>query len=142
MTHSKDDTESIFRCEFTVSTDDTDRNGHVNNVVYIQWMQDIAIKHSEASGGAAAMREVSCTWVVRSHKVEYFSPAFAGDLIKASTWVEEYRRVKAVRRYQFARKSDGKIVASGETEWVCIDLEKGKPRTIPDQVRNCFRPAG
>ena len=136
------DKEVVFNCEFTVSMDDTDQSGHVNNVVYIQWMQDIAIKHSEASGGTAAMQNVACTWVVRSHKVEYLSPAFAGDLIEASTWVENFRRVRVLRRYRFLRKSDDKILARGETWWVCVDTEKRKPCTIPEKVRMCFPATG
>lgn len=135
------DKNSVFTCEFIVSKDDTDQNRHVNNVVYVKWMQNIAIQHSDTSGVTRAVQALNCIWVVHSHRIEYLSPAFALDVIKASTWVEKYLRVKAVRQYRFLRKSDGKILASGETEWVFIDVEKGKPCTIPEQVRNCCRPA-
>ncbi len=131
----------FFSHEFTVSEKDTDQNGHVNNVVYVQWMQDIAIMHSTASGGTEAMRDSGCSWVVRSHKIEYLNPSFAGNLVEATTWVAKYHRVKAIRQYQFLRKSDEKILAKGETEWVCVDSRKGKPRTIPENVQKCFHPA-
>ena len=139
--HSTSEKLIFFSHEFTVSEKDTDRNGHVNNVVYVQWMQDVAIMHSTASGGTKAMRNSGCIWVVRSHKIEYLSPSFAGDMVEATTWVAKYHRVKAIRQYRFLRKSDGKILAKGETEWVCIDAEKGKPRTIPETVQKCFHPA-
>jgi acyl-CoA thioester hydrolase len=76
--------------------------------------------------------------VVRAHRIEYLNPAFAGDLVEATTWVDKYNRIKANRRYRFLRKSDGKILAEGETVWVFIDVETGKPRTIPENVKNCF----
>jgi len=136
--NSAPDAASAFSHEFDVSEKDTDRNRHVNNVVYLQWMQDIAILHSERSGGMEAMQELGCTWVVRSHKVEYLAPAFAGDRIEASTWVEGYRRVRALRRYCFTRKADRKILARGETEWIFIDNQSGKPCSIPDRIKRCY----
>lgn len=55
-----------------------DENGHVNNVVYVQWMQDIAVEHYASIGGIEAQGPDS-TWVIRKHSVEYFLPAFAGE---------------------------------------------------------------
>ncbi len=136
--NSTSDKITFFIHELTVSEKDTDQNGHVNNVVYVQWMQDIAIMHSEKSGGIKAAEEADCTWVVRSHKVEYLHPAFSGEVIEAATWVDNFRRVRSLRRYSFSRKSDGILLARGETEWVFIDNQKGKPCTIPEKVRKCY----
>ncbi len=72
--------ESVFSSEFTVSEKETDQNQHVNNVVYVRWMQDMAEMHSGASGATETMKSLDRIWVVRSHKIEYLSPAFAGDL--------------------------------------------------------------
>ncbi len=138
---STSERNDVFSSEFRVSVEDTDQNRHVNNVVYVQWMQDIAIKHSNTSGGTAAIEALNCIWVVFSHKIVYLNPAFAGDVIEASTWVDHYSRVKAERHYLFLRKSDNKLLAKGETEWVFIDPAKGRPRSIPEAVRKCFRPA-
>ena len=135
---SKSEKQNFFSHEFAVSPEDTDQNGHVNNVVYVQWMQDIAIMHSDASGSTETVLASGCIWVARSHRIEYLSPAFTGDLVEATTWVEKYNRIKANRQYRFLRKSDGKILAAGETVWVFVDAKTGKPRTIPENVKNRF----
>ncbi|MDY6954715.1 MAG: acyl-CoA thioesterase, partial [Thermodesulfobacteriota bacterium] len=128
----------IFRHEFTVSSDEVDQNGHVNNVAYVQWMQDVAVLHSDVAGGTRAMEAAGATWVVRSHKVEYLHPAFAGDHVEALTWVVNFRRVRSLRRYKFVRASDNTVLAKGETEWVFVDAGTGRPRAITDDVESAF----
>ncbi|MEW5938503.1 MAG: acyl-CoA thioesterase [Chloroflexota bacterium] len=115
-----------------------DENGHVNNVAYVQWMQDIAVEHYSSIGGIEAQGNES-TWVVREHRVEYLLPAFAGEEIEIRTWVENFRRVRSLRKYEFARKSDGKILVKGETDWVFVDAQTGSPRAIPEEVTRVFR---
>ena len=133
-------TPAIFRHEFTVSAEATDQNGHVNNVVYVQWMQDVAVMHSEATGGTHAMQAAGASWVVRSHKIEYLSPAYAGDRIEALTWVVDFRRIRSTRRYKFVRISDQKVLAQGETDWVFVDATTGRPRKITMDVSDAFTP--
>jgi acyl-CoA thioester hydrolase len=113
----------------------------VNNVEYVQWMQDVAIQHASACGGTAAAEADGATWVARSHKIEYLSPAFAGDQIEATTWVENMLRVKSLRCYEFFRSSDARMIARGETDWVYVDATTGRPRRIPESVSRCFCPA-
>lgn len=131
-------TDPIFRHTFTVEKNAIDQNGHVNNVVYIQWMQDVAIQHATACGGATLTEALGCTWVVRSHTIDYLSPSFAGDRIVAITWVEDFRKVRSLRRYRFMRENDERLLARGATEWVYVDSQSGRPATIPEQVKNCF----
>lgn len=92
-----------------------DENGHVNNVVYVQWMQDLAVEHYASIGGIEAQGPDS-TWVVREHRVEYLLQAFKGEEIEARTWVENLRKVRSLRMYEFVRKSDGKVLVKGETD--------------------------
>ena len=129
---------NIYRYELTVPESAVDMNGHVNNVVYVQWMQDVAVLHSEAVIGTRAMHAAGGTWVVHSHKIEYRSPAFAGEEVVALTWVVNFRRVRSIRRHKFFRKSDNKLLARGETEWVFVDAENGRPRMIPDEIIHLF----
>lgn len=116
-----------------------DENGHVNNVVYVQWMQDIAVEHYASAGGVAAQGE-NATWVVREHKVEYLQPAFAGQEIEIRTWVEDARRVRSMRKYEFVRKADGVVLVRGETDWVFVDTRSGRPLPIPKAVINLLSP--
>ena len=132
-------TESkIYRYKFTVPESAVDLNGHVNNVVYVQWMQDVAVLHSDTVGGTNAMHAAGGTWVVHSHKIEYLSPAFAGEDVVALTWVVNFRRVRSIRRYNFFRKSDNKLLAKGETEWVFVEVESGRPMMIPEEIIRLF----
>jgi len=125
---------SIYRHVFTVPDSALDQNGHVNNVVYIQWMQDVATLHFDASGGTRAMHGTGAAWVARAHKIEYLKPTFAREDVAALTWVVNFRRVRSLRRYRFLRHRDGTLLAEGETDWVFVDAASGRPRRIPDEI--------
>lgn len=126
--------EHVFRHRFTVPASAVDQNGHVNNVVYIQWMQDVATMHFNAVGGTNLMQQAGATWVVRSHNIEYLSPLFAGEDVTVLTWVVNFRRVRSLRRYRFLRTGDGVLLARGETDWVFVDTASGRPCKIPDEI--------
>jgi len=130
----------IFRHEFEVPASALDRNGHVNNVQYVQWMQDVAVMHADAAGCSAATDAAGATWVARSHWIEYLRPAFAGDRIAAVTWVSGFRKVRSLRKYRFVRIDDGALLAEGETDWVFVDAATGKLRAIPANVAGAFTP--
>jgi len=115
-----------------------DQNGHVNNVIYVQWMQDVAILHCDATGGTQATRAAEATWVARSHRIEYLKPAFSDETVVALSWVVDFRRVRSLRRYRFMRQADDTLLARGETDWIFVDAQTGRPRTIPDNVSGCF----
>jgi acyl-CoA thioester hydrolase len=121
----------------TIPASAIDENGHVNNVVYVQWMQDIAVEHYASLGGIAAQGNES-TWVVREHKIEYLLPAFVGEEIEIHTWVENIRRVRSLRKYEFVRKAGGKVLVRGETDWVFVDIRTGAPMPIPQEVVKVF----
>ena len=129
---------SIYKKTITIPQSVIDENGHVNNVVYVQWMQDIAVEHYASIGGIEAQGP-DATWVVREHKVEYLLPAFAGEEIEIRTWVENARRVRSLRKYEFVRKSDGRILVKGETDWVFVDAKSGVPLSIPANVTAVFK---
>lgn len=114
-----------------------DENGHVNNVVYVQWMQDIAIEHYSSIGGIEA-QGTDVTWVARRHSIEYFLPAFEGEEIEIRTWIENMRKVRSLRMYEFVRKSDEKVLVKGETDWVFMDVKTGRPKPIPLEVEKIF----
>lgn len=121
----------------TVTRDVVDGNGHVNNVVYVQWMQDIAVEHYASIGGIEAQGP-DATWVIREHRVEYFLPAFEGEEVEVRTWVENIRRVRSLRKYEFVRRSDKRVLVRGETDWVFVDIKTGAPRAVPEKVTKIF----
>lgn len=123
----------------TIPASAIDENGHVNNVTYVQWMQDIAVEHYASIGGITAQGPDS-TWVIRKHSIEYFLPAFVGEEIEIRTWVENLRKVRSLRMYEFVRKSDGKTLVKGESDWVFVDAKTGMPKPIPQEVEKIFTP--
>ena len=128
---------SVYSKTITIPQSAIDENGHVNNVAYVQWMQDIAVEHYSSIGGVEVQGS-EVTWVVREHKIEYLFPAFAQEEIEIRTWVENIRRVRSLRKYEFVRKSDGKMLVRGETDWVFVDVKTGAPRAVPDEVVKIF----
>ena len=128
----------IYRYDFSVPADVEDENGHVNNVTYVQWMQDVAIRHSGATGCTAATQAAGATWVARSHWIEYLQPAFAGDQIHILTWVSNFRKVRSLRKYKFIRTCDNTVLAQGATDWVFIDTQRKRPRAIPPEICALF----
>jgi len=134
MRNHQPPSRGVYRHRFTVPESAVDQNGHVNNVVYVQWMQDVAILHYESAGGNQAMQDAGATWVARSHHIEYLKPLYAGEDVVALTWVENLRRVRSLRRYQFLRQSDNVLLARGETDWVFIDIASGRPRVILEDI--------
>ena len=131
---------NIYTKTITIAPTAIDENGHVNNVTYVQWMQDIAVEHYSSIGGIQAQGP-DATWVVREHKIEYLLPAFAGEEIEIRTWVENIRRVRSLRKYEFVRKADGKTLVKGETDWVFMDVKTGSPRAVPEEVSKIFTPS-
>jgi acyl-CoA thioester hydrolase len=127
---------SVFTYTFTVPQSAIDGNGHVNNVAYVQWMQDAAAIHHPQAVGYKTPE--NATWYAREHRVVYLLPAFLGEEIEVRTWLSEYRRVRVRRKYEFIRKSDGKVIVKGETDYVYVDARTGRPITIPEDMQALF----
>jgi acyl-CoA thioester hydrolase len=125
----------IYKHDITVTADMVDGNGHVNNVAYVQWMQDAAVQHAQASGCTQAALSLGATWVVRTHQVEYLRPACAGEKITVLTWVANFRGVGSLRKYKIIRAGDEAVVAQAETDWVFVDAKSGRPKKIPDEIK-------
>jgi acyl-CoA thioester hydrolase len=130
--------DPIYRYPFTIPADALDANGHVNNVQYVQWMQNVAVHHFTALGGMEPTQALGATWVVRSHNIEYLNPAFVGEQIEMRTWVASLRRVRCLRRYEFVRLSDAKVLVRGATEWIFVEAKTGRPLSIPPEVEQLF----
>ena len=131
----------IYTRRFPVTSDAIDVNGHVNNLAYVAWMQDIAIEHSAAAGWPLARYQaIGAAWVVRSHFVEYLRPLFLGEPLAVHTWVPRFDQRATPRKYLFVRESDAREVARAETAWVFVDLGSGKRRPLPPELLAAFQP--
>jgi len=129
----------VFEMALRVEADSIDTNGHVNNVVYVSWMQDLATAHSAAQGWSdARYQQFGVAWVARKHQIEYLRPAFPGDELLLRSWVVDMQRYRSRRRYRFERPTDGCLLAEAETEWIFIDRQSGRPRSVIPEVSNSF----
>jgi acyl-CoA thioesterase FadM len=114
-----------------------DETDPVNNAAYVQGRQDNALEHNSSIGGIQAKGPAS-TQVVHEDRVEYLLRAFAEDAIEIKTRVENIRRVRSLRKYEFGRKSDLKILVKGETDRAFEDTATGGPLASPQNVIDGF----
>jgi acyl-CoA thioester hydrolase len=131
--------DAVYRFEIKVPNEVVDGNGHVNNVAYVQWMQDAAIRHSDAAGCTAGTLALGATWVARTHHVEYLRPCFAGETVLVLTWVSNFRKVRTLRKYKFVRPGDHTVLVQAETDWVLVDAKTGRARAIPEVITEAFQ---
>lgn len=131
----------IYAKRFPIPPDAIDVQGHVSNLAYVGWMQDVAIEHSAAVGWPMERYlELGAGWVVRSHFIEYLRPAFADEGLSVHTWVPRFDQRSTPRRYLFVRDEDRVVLARAETAWVFVDLATGRRRAIPAELLEAFDP--
>lgn len=115
---------------------DIDALGHVNNVVYLRWVQDAAVAHWLATAPAADREAL--LWVVVRHEIDYLRPAFADDEIVARTWVGTATRRTFDRHTELLRSSDRRVLARARTVWCPVDPETLRPTDVSAEVRELF----
>jgi len=131
--------ENAFTYTWIVSADAIDFNGHVNNMMYLQWMMEATMHHSHSVGcDADSCRELGGLWVARTNHIEYKREAFEGETLRMHTWIAEFARLTATRRYQIVREADRAIVATGYTEWVFVDNDTHRPMRVPEGILALF----
>ncbi|MBX9581364.1 MAG: acyl-CoA thioesterase [Gemmataceae bacterium] len=122
---------AVFTLPLAVREDDIDRQGHVNNVAFVRYVQEAAVAHWEAA--APPDLRAAFAWVVRRHEVEYLKPAQPGDELVARTWVGEPSGATWERFTEVAR-SGGPVLATARTVWVLLDAATGRPRRIDPRM--------
>lgn len=115
-----------------------DDNNHVNNVNYLQWMQDIGFEHINHNVPSSFYESNPITWFVKEHTIEYKLPCVLGDEILIRTWIASAKRVYATREYEFVRVADGKVVAQAKSIFVCMHQTKLKPVSISKEFTKYF----
>jgi acyl-CoA thioester hydrolase len=126
-----------FVHEVEVVEADIDNLGHASNLVYLRWVQEAALAHSTALGfSEPAYIGRGQAWVVRKHEIEYLRPAVLGDRLRIETRVVSMRVANSSRKTEIIRGE--KLLCRAETDWVYVDLPRGRPIRIPDDVRGVF----
>jgi acyl-CoA thioester hydrolase len=126
-----------FSHALTVQPADIDNLGHASNIVYLRWVQEVALAHTTALGLAEQdYLALGKVWVVRKHEIEYLRPARSGDRLILETRVASMGVASSVRKTRILRGVEE--VCRAVTDWVFIDFARGKPSRIPPEVRDLF----
>lgn len=122
-----------------MSASSIDGYGHVNNIEYLRWMQEVATAHTASEGWTLdRYRQSRAIWVVRRHSIDYLSPAYAGERLDLHTWIEWVKDCQSVRRYLLTRAGEHRALVRAETLWVCVDPESGRPKRVPEDFIQAF----
>ncbi len=121
---------SKYQAKFTVIKSNIDQLNHVNNVVYVEWIQDIANQHwNQLKEGYDTSNYI---WVVIKHEIDYLGQALLGDQIEASTWVGETGGIKSVRHVEFYKNQT--LLVKAKTTFCLLNATSFKPSRITDTI--------
>jgi acyl-CoA thioester hydrolase len=120
----------------SVLPEDIDEQQHVNNTVYLRWVQDVATAHWQAIASPEAQKNIG--WVVLRHEINYKTPAVLDDKIILRTWVGKATRLTFERFTEIRRDSDKQLLSEARTLWCPISTETARPIRVPEEVRAQF----
>lgn len=128
-----------FTAQLTVRHYEMDSLGHVNNAVYQHYLEHAAIEHLEHLGFSLdRYRELGGVFVMRRIEIDYLRSAAAGDRLEISTWIEQMRGPRAIRRYEIRLAGKAEILLKAEALWVWVEISTMRPRAIPQQIIDVF----
>jgi acyl-CoA thioester hydrolase len=125
-----------FELALLVQPTDIDEIGHVNNVTYLRWIQEVAIAHWESTADAAT--RASLFWVVVRHEIDYLHSAYLTDALIARTWVGPATRLRFERNTEILRAADRKVLARARSLWCPCSTQTGKPTAVSIELRERF----
>ena len=119
-----------------MSPADIDELGHVNNVVYVRWVQEVAAAHWRAAATPAQQEAIA--WVALRHEIDYKHPALPDDGIVVSTWVGTAEAIRFERHVEIMRAADRKLLARARTLWCPVNRVSGRVTRVDGDVRGVF----
>jgi len=125
-----------FEMTISVVPEDIDEQNHVNNTVYLRWIQEVATAHWQAIASSEAQEGIG--WVVVRHEIDYKAPVGLGDDVVLRTWVGKATRLTFERFTEILRRSDGQLLSKARTLWCPINAQTGRPVRVSVDVRDQF----
>ena len=122
--------------EITVSKNDLDDLNHVNNVVYIDWIQEIAKNHWKSLVSNEIIKNYY--WVLLEHQIKYLNPALLDDKIRLKTYIEKTEGIKSSRIVEIYNQDTNKLLVTSKTIWCLINAKTNKPNRITGEIRDAF----
>jgi acyl-CoA thioester hydrolase len=127
---------TAFEIILSVTPADIDEQNHVNNTVYLRWVQEVATAHWQAIASSEAQEGIG--WVVLRHEIDYKAPACLGDDLVLRTRVGKATRLTFERFTEILRSSDRQLLSKARTLWCPINAQTGRPVRVPLEVRKQF----
>ncbi len=127
---------TVFTLSITASPDAIDELGHVNNAVWVRWIQDVAVAHWAAL--ATADEQAAYVWVVTRHEIDYRGNVAAGEEVLAETWVGGPPRGARFDRMMRFTGADGRVKVEAKTTWAMIDRATGRIVRVPAGIAERF----
>ena len=125
-------TRPIFEHRIIAPSEAIDELGHVNNAVWVQWIQEVALAHWYSI--ADPKHQDDYIWVVVRHEIDYLRAAFEGEVLTGRTWVGEAPKGARFDRHMEFVGEDGKVRVRAVTQWAIIDKASGRPLRVPPEV--------
>ncbi|HTG37264.1 acyl-CoA thioesterase [Sphingomonas sp.] len=125
-----------FRREIVAGEADIDELGHVNNAVWVQWIQDVAVAHWRSVAPPDHVERY--IWVVTRHEIDYRGNVRAGEMVTAETWVAEAPRGARFDRLMRFIGDDGRVRVEARTTWALIERASGRLMRVPAAVAAPF----
>lgn len=119
-----------------VEQEHIDELNHVNNVIYVQWIQDAAVKHWNIV--APESIKENFVWVIVRHEIDYKRPAMLHDELVIETRVLDAQTVTSWRQVKIFRKKDMQLLVESKTNWCMVDVKTQRPARIPDEIKEIF----
>jgi len=129
-------TAEVYEIRIAVEPEDIDVQGHVNNVTYVRWVQDVAAAHWLARAPKEFQERL--LWVVLRHEIDYKQSAQPGDEIQARTWGGAATRARFERFTELRRAADGILLAKARTMWCPIDAQTRRPAGVGAALLEMF----
>jgi acyl-CoA thioester hydrolase len=124
-----------YELPVTAIASDIDALGHVNNTVYLRWVQDAAIAHWSKLATAEMQQEI--VWMVLRHEIDYKAAAKEGDRLILRTWIGTAEGLRFDRHTEVLNV-DRKLLVQAKTVWCPIDPQTGRPKKVSSEVRKMF----
>ncbi|WP_017732482.1 acyl-CoA thioesterase [Nafulsella turpanensis] len=124
-----------FQHKLKVQDSDIDEMGHVNNVVYLRWVQEVAQAHWQS---APSHLQEQYAWVVLRHEIDYRQPALPEEEVVGYTWIGTHSGPRIERYVSLYKAATNELLAEAKTSWCLLDAEKHRPRRIDEELLQAF----
>ncbi len=125
-----------FEKFITVTRDDLDTLNHVNNVRYVQWVNDVAIAHWNQKATKEMLKKYA--WALIKHNIEYKSAAVLNDVVKLKTYVTKAEGVTSIRIVEMYNNKTENLLVRSETTWCLLNSVNLRPARITTEIINLF----